>query len=218
MTPLDELITDRTQSDVYRIQAIERRPMSDWTADEKYYFLYGEEEALSASDGDLYATDGLLTVGDGVVRGAYNAEDLNRVEAAVGWLQSYMNSTLTGLTAYAEGKGVGWDSLYDLPYTAFSLTVKTDWRRADLPTRSQLNRYLSNVRTLVGAVSAYVGQLPTDMAQVNYEGANRIEEGLLRAKAATDSLAARSRDLIDRAAAGLMAFSGTDLYAGEWSD
>ena len=80
-------------------------------------------------------------------KGAYNFSDLNRVERAVAEI-----SARAGL----------------------GLVTKTDWRMWDLPTASEMARYLSNVR----AIKAYCGStvaLPESMNRLLYTDANHIE-------------------------------------------
>ena len=80
-------------------------------------------------------------------RGAYNYSDLNRVERAVAEISA--------------GLGLG-------------LVTKTDWRVWDIPTTSDMNRYLGNIiviqRLLIGAP-----ELPISMNNLTHEGANNIE-------------------------------------------
>ena len=86
-------------------------------------------------------------------RGAYNYSDLNRVERAVMEI-----SELAGL----------------------NLTTKTDWAMWDIPTKSDMTRYLNNIMT----IRAYCGSteaLPTSMDNLTFTYANNIEKILLAA-------------------------------------
>lgn len=86
-------------------------------------------------------------------KGAYNYSDLNRVERAVAEI-----SDRAGL----------------------NLTTKTNWVMWDLPTETDMNRYLSNVM----AIKEHFGiniSLPTSMNNFTYEYANNIELILSRA-------------------------------------
>lgn len=96
-------------------------------------------------------------------KGAYNYSDLNRVETAVAGL-----AEIYGLT----------------------LTTKTDWGVWDIPTQSDMERYLSNV---VAIRDAYTGnrvlpELPDSMIGLTYEGANNIEMVLAIAYAPDDAV------------------------------
>lgn len=84
-------------------------------------------------------------------KGAYNYSDLNRVERAVEEI-----SALAGL----------------------GLTTKTNWSMWDVPTMSEMSRYLGNIKS----VRAYCGstiELPESMNHLTYETANNIEKILL---------------------------------------
>ena len=82
-------------------------------------------------------------------KGAYNYSDLNRVERAVAEI-----SDLAGL----------------------GLTTKTDWNMWDIPSLSEMNRYLGNIaiiRALLTDNSVPVAL--TSMNNLTYSGANNIE-------------------------------------------
>ena len=83
-------------------------------------------------------------------KGAYNYSDLNRVERAVAEISDIL--------------GLG-------------LTTKTDWGMWDIPTASDMERYLNNVAVLRErvVVSASVPALPTSMNNLTYTDANNIE-------------------------------------------
>lgn len=97
----------------------------------------------------------------GTEKGRYEASDLNRVEAAVGYL-----SLLAKAVASAE-----------------PLITKTDWDVPGLfssdswPTQSQMERYLGNVKTLCQSVGISV-DLPESMKKLTWDGANQIEKAL----------------------------------------
>lgn len=81
-------------------------------------------------------------------KGAYNYSDLNRVERAV-----------------AE--------ISDL--ARLSLTTKTDWTMWDVPTESDMNRFLGNLNELRTRYGNQI-QLPDTMNNLTYETANNIEK------------------------------------------
>lgn len=87
-------------------------------------------------------------------KGGYNYTDLNRVETAVAELAG-----LLGLT----------------------LTTKTNWTLWDMPTVSQMERYLGNVVAIRDACpgSVQFPSLPSSMSGLTYSGANSIEKVLL---------------------------------------
>lgn len=84
-------------------------------------------------------------------KGAYNYSDLNRVERAVAEL-----SDLFGL----------------------GLITKTDWSMWDIPTASDMERYINNIariRAVCNHISG-VPQTPSDMNGLTYTAANNIEK------------------------------------------
>ena len=101
-------------------------------------------------------------------KGAYNSTDLNRVEAAVRMIS---------------------EKLKEL-HIQVDVTTKSDWELTDLPTMSDMNRYLGNVKTLRNASSglALAPQPPTSMVRLDYISANRIEETLLYINAWADGM------------------------------
>ena len=116
-------------------------------------------------------------------KGAYNYTDLNRVEAAVRMIS---------------------EKLKEL-HIDTDVTTKSDWELTDLPTQSDLSRYLANVVTLRNASSGLqeAPQPPASMAYLDYVGANRIEETLLYINTWADRMKDSQR------------YAG-EFYGGEW--
>lgn len=96
-------------------------------------------------------------------KGAYNYTDLNRVENAV--------------AALAEVLGL-------------NLTTKTDWTKYDVPTATDMERYLENVRKLrkAGGYMNGTPNIPETMSQLTYAAANAIEQILIDVEASAASL------------------------------
>lgn len=86
-------------------------------------------------------------------KGAYNYTDLNRVESAVAELA---------------------------PELGLRLETKTDWGLWDLPTQSEMERYLSNIMAIRNAcpTTTVFPPLPNSMNKLTYESANNIERVL----------------------------------------
>lgn len=84
-------------------------------------------------------------------KGAYNFSDLNRVERAVAEIAEIL---------------------------AVSLETKTDWNMWDIPTKTDMARYLGNVR-LLQELCKETTMLPENMDKLSYSTANLIEEVLL---------------------------------------
>lgn len=93
------------------------------------------------------------------LKGAYNATDLNRVGNAV---------------TYVAGR------LEEAGY-APDIDPKIDWTVSDIPTGSQMETYLDNVRALRNAftVPDSVPTVPADMEGLTYQEANDIERIIL---------------------------------------
>lgn len=125
------LITDRTGADVERVKALWTKGWAGMTDAEKEEWLSG-------------------------LKGAYNAADLNRVGAAM----EYLEGRLTGL-------GI-----------AVSISPKLDWAMPDIPTPEQMENYLADVGELRGALTVPDGTppVPEDMEKLTYTEANDIEE------------------------------------------
>lgn len=117
-------------------------------------------------------------------KGTYGAADLNRVESAV--------KALAELATDLDVR--------------FSPVTKTDWVLSgypsqNTPTKSQLQRYLNNVKALCDAVEIQYN-LPVSMEKLGYREANSIEASLLAAEC-------RVREILS-----CLRFSG-ELYAGD---
>lgn len=125
------VIVDRDQSDVHKIATLNKKKWDNFTDDEEAFWY-------------------------GVVKGAYNAEDLNRV----GW-------AVERIAGMLEAMGF-----------AFEVSPKSDWKEEDIPTDEQLSVYLENVRVLRGliAVKSDTPQVPPDMDKLNWGEANDIEK------------------------------------------
>lgn len=93
------------------------------------------------------------------MKGSYNYTDLNRVGNAVKYIADMLNTA---------GYNV-------------KINVKLDWVLEDLPTISQLEEYLGNVRTVRDAtdVKTVLPTLPENMKHLKYNEANDIEQVLI---------------------------------------
>lgn len=101
----------------------------------------------------------------GTEKGCYGPADLNRVETAVEQIQQQA----LALDIHLQ------------------LSTKTDWKYTDRispdtwPTQKQMQRYLQNVAALCSACSVQAS-LPATMEKLDWDGANRIEAALHRAR------------------------------------
>lgn len=132
------LITDRTQADLDRLRDfLQSKTWDQCTQEEKDYFL-------------------------GVVKGAYNASDLNRVGVATGYVADWL--TQAGYIA--------------------EVTPKTDWTEADAPTVTPMETYLHDVEQVRRAFPISLPPTPETMRHLGYQSANDIETILV----ATDAI------------------------------
>ena len=94
------------------------------------------------------------------MKGRYDHRDFNRVEQAV---------------------SVVSDRLRELGYVHPPLTVKTDWTRAEIPTRGDWERYFGNVATLRKAITVLHSTpgMPSMNDRLNFERANALEQILV---------------------------------------
>jgi hypothetical protein len=134
------------------------------TAGRRYLALYIYVTTAEAVSPGAAATfkDVMLEIGDtpheyvpyteivatAATKGAYNYSDLNRVERAVAEI-----SDMAGL----------------------GLVTKTDWTMWDVPTESDMNRFLGNINVLRTRYSNQFS-LPNSMSHLTYETANNIEK------------------------------------------
>ena len=137
------LITDRTQADVDAVRALAAKGWATMTDAEKAAWTAG-------------------------LKGAYNAEDLNRVGAAV---------------LYIAGR------LADAGYHA-PVAPKQDWQLQDIPTPAQMQRYLADIGTIRTALAVMptTPEVPASMDKLTYTDANAIEQILLDVDALTTKL------------------------------
>lgn len=100
-------------------------------------------------------------------KGVYNAEDLNRVADAVG----YVGGMLHAYGYAVPGK------------------PKNDWAVNDIPRRSEIRTHMDAVRGLdVIRYSFEPVTLPASMERLRYDDANRIEKFLLLAGKAAEKI------------------------------
>lgn len=188
---MTELITDRSQADVDRVNALALKGWAKMTQAEREEWLAG-------------------------LKGAYNASDLNRVESAVATLAEQLVALPDELKDYAAGILVAWDGFFSPPYDSANYTgisTKTDWARPDIPDEGEMARYLGNVALLQAAFSADYPSLPNGMKNLSFDGANAIERVLVLLDGAIRAEQAYKKNLIDNTASAWF-YSG-EIYANE---
>lgn len=168
------LVTDRTYRDVTRLKELSAKgwermdefERDEWLTGLTYTTLEDSDGALLLdSDGQYMAFD--IRGGNGQ-KGAYNATDMNRVNAAV----VFVGSALSGV---ANGPAI----------QSTNVTCAV----SDIPTGAQLYTYLENIKATrqnLQQLLSYYGkpleyplpELPETMTGLTYEGTNSIEQVL----------------------------------------
>ena len=182
------LITDRTQADVDRVKKLRAKGWRAMTAAERTEFLLP-------------------------LKGAYNSTDLNRVEHAARRLADQLALLPQELRQYAADKQVAFEPGFDVPYPPTQIETKTDWTVQDIPTPSDMARYLGNVKTLRAMLDYATAVLPDSMDGLTYTGANAIEQALEGLFVAIVDFRLLKQGLIDNSAAAFL-YSG-EIYGGE---
>lgn len=141
MSIIDTLVTDRTEADLSELEALLSRPLAEWTAEELAWF----NEAKS--------------------KGAYSYTDLNRVTAAM----EYLDALLTGY-----GYITGYQPVSVVP-------GRTVWQEDDEYTPAQLQQYLADVSALRAVLELLptTPEVPEDMEGLTIQEANDIERILV---------------------------------------
>lgn len=127
-----DLIYDRTDADVSRVLDLTQKLASGTaTDDEKTEWFAG-------------------------MKGAYNASDLDRVDAAVAYIRDRMNSN-----GYAVNV---------IPYAS--------WLTSDIPTKPKMQEYLGNVDKIRQSMALpdSTPETPETMEKLDYNKANDIEK------------------------------------------
>ena len=144
-----ETVAERSANDVYVVVLTIINSLG--TATETTFTLYyGLHLVTDRTSADVVAQNN---------KGTYNAEDLNRVGAAV----QYVADLLHGL-------GYG-----------FTVSPKTDWKETDWPTPYDMERYLRDVSTLRGLLTQMetTPDVPKSMEKLTHWTANDIEQILM---------------------------------------
>ena len=219
MSVLDTLITDRTLADVQRLKYLMSLGWANMTPAEQNEYLSGggaplydanNEQLFDSQNEPLYSNDS-----GGTQKGAYNYTDLNRVETAVDYVADELVQADTDIRQYATDMGVSWDVAFEVPYdpSDYSLTVKTDWDEEDIPSATQMARYIGNLILIRDAIpDASNAWIPDSMNMIDYEIANNIEKLLIDVDVAVALLVATKEGLIRSALA--VNYSG-EIYSGE---
>jgi chaperonin GroEL (HSP60 family) len=106
------------------------------------------------------------------MKGAYNYKDLNRVEMAVSYLKDYLGS-------YGYVADIG--------------PLRT-WTEKDVPTVSDMQRYLDNVRIIRSVLTVFPStpQVPESMENFTFTKANQLEKILQDVESLVKNMVAAS--------------------------
>ena len=144
-----ETVAARSQKDVYVVALVIINNLGTVT-ETTFTIYYGLHLVTDRTQADVTAQN---------AKGTYNADDLNRVGAAVRYVADLFH-----------GLGYG-----------FSVSPKTDWKETDWPTPSDMERYLRDVSTLRGLLTQMetTPNVPKSMAKLTHCTANDIEQILM---------------------------------------
>ena len=160
-------------------------------------------------------------------KGYYNTSDLLRVENAAYALAELYRNLSDLLRAYAASLNVDLTKILDIDYDVSlieNLIFKWDWAStdtlsteelasgSDIPTRDDMDRYLSNVRAFQKMLGTSY-DLPSSMRFLTIEGANAIEEVLAYADRYYTTYKESKEQVIDKVPLNWY-YSG-DVFAGE---
>lgn len=154
--------------------------------------------------------------------GSYDAADLNRVGSAGNELAALLRQLPLDMRLRAQNRGVGWGSVFDVPYTAPTGTMRTDWYTETEDTEWTLNNspiktfmtdYLNFIKELRDCLPANYPALPQSMEYLDYNGANAIEKVLVLLDEAIETERKRISALIDNTARGW--FYSAEVFCGE---
>ena len=186
---IDTLIFDRTAADVARIAAL----------------------ASAAQKRELTETE-LAEWNAAVVRGAYNAEDLNRVGEAALFADAFLSTVQPEIDAYIAALQVAMDAIFDAHIGAASaISPRTDYARDDSPL---MRADVSETIRAATVTAARIGiNISVDVSRINYEGANTVERAIYDAYRHGENAITTGKDKADRIAAAW--YCSGDLFCGE---
>lgn len=200
---ISALVYDRTQEDVDKVKEYKRRMMT------------GGLSALTADEMTEYMAG---------MKGCYNYTDLNRVGAAVAVIAAEMVTVGTALKAYKEANDVDDNDPMFAPLDPDKVDVdpKTDWDMTDVPSKTQMARYIADIRTLYDNIPLpeATPSPPESAEHLTWQTANAIEKILWDIWEAIPAVEAEQYSLVDsttmsRLYSGGFANGYTGLFAGE---
>lgn len=191
MTIIDTLIFDRTLDDVLRIKALsETAQTRELTA--------AETEEWNAA----------------VVRGAYNASDINRIGEAIAFADAYLSTVQPGIDAYRAALGVADDAYFDaeLPVQGLPTVPWADYTASEPPImENDVEKTFRAAEELAARV--HLKYQAPEMSRIGYQAANAVERMIYDAyKYGTEKETTR-KDAAERIARAW--YHAGDLFCGE---
>ena len=176
---IEALVFDRTQADVDRVKELKRIWMTGgtWTQDESDEYMAG-------------------------LKGCYNYQDLNRVGEAVAVIAAEIQTVGAALKQYMEDNDIGPDPLFaPLDPDMLDVDPKTDWAMTDIPTETQMQRYIHDIQNLYSLVPIPDQTLkpPDNMSRLTWQKANDIEKILYEIWTAIPTVEAEQQALMEGA-------------------
>lgn len=192
MTIIDTLIFDRTLDDVLRIKALSEVALTrDLTA--------AETEEWNAA----------------VVRGAYNASDINRIGGAIAFADAYLSTVQPEIDAYRAALGVADDAYFDaeiMPVPGLPTVPRTDYTASEPPIMSRdIERTFRAAEEL--AVRVHLIYKAPELSRIGYQAANTVERMIYDAYRYGTEKETTRKDAAERIARAW--YHAGDLFCGE---
>lgn len=191
MTIIDTLIFDRTAADTAKLQALEAAAMVRTLTD-----------------------DELAEWNAAVVRGAYNAEDLNRIGAAAVFADAYLSGVQDAIDTYRASIGVADEDIFDahIKPPEEVIVPRQDWSREESPLMADdIAQTMRAARVTAERIGVALAQV--DISRMTYADANAVERAIHDAYRRAEDAEKTRKDKAGRIAKGWY-FSG-DLVCGE---
>ena len=191
MSIIDTLIFDRTLGDVLRVKALaDIAHTREMTAEE-----------LAEWNAD-------------VVRGAYNASDINRVGEAIEYTDAYLSEVQSIIDAYRMERGVADDVYFDAQVADPSEIIApwTDYTISEPPIMAD-NVMRTFRAAQVMAARVRIPYTAPDISRLTYQDANRVERMIFDAYHYAEEKEITRKDAAERMSKAW--YHADDLFCGE---
>lgn len=191
MNVIDTLIFDRTLGDVMRVKSLAE---------------IAHTRGLTAEE--------LAEWNAAVVRGAYNASDINRVGEAIEYTDAYLSEVQSIIDAYRMERGVADDVYFDAQVANPSEMIApwTDYTISEPPVMK--NNVMRTFRAAqVMAERVRIPYTAPDISRLTYQDANRVERMIFDAYHYASEKEITRKDAAERMAKAW--YHADDLFCGE---